>query len=234
VDHDRVRRRGFPEAIFCPGKSVEQIVAIARSFEEQATENVLVTRATPEALAALDTEFPSVQVRPEARLAVLNPSLSAPVGMVAVVAWRPADLPVAEEATWTARAMGSAVTAAFDAPVEHPETFPAWATQLAEANVVVAVDGTGTGLWSLVAGVSTAPVIALPSSAGHDLGGLPALLSAVNSCVPGVLTVNIDNGFGAGYAAHEINERIATAERRAPAAAPASAPRAVIEATARR
>lgn len=207
VDHDRPRRRRFPEAIFCPGKSTEQIIAIARSFHERGTENVLVTRADPGVLGALGDALPNVAVHADARLAVVNPTPCTGVGLVAVVAWRDADRLVAEEGAWTARSMGSAVAVAYDAPVGDPAALPGWTERIADARAIVAVDGTGTGLWTLIGGLSAAPVIAVPTSATSDLRGVPALLSAVTTCVPGVLAVNIDNGFGAGYAAHLINER---------------------------
>ncbi len=205
VDHDRIRRRGFPEAIFAPGKTTLQVLFIAESLLAKGATNVLVTRATGEVLDALAGRFPEAWVVPEARLCVLNPTPRPAVGRVVVAAWRPEDRPAAEEAAVTAEVMGSAVARRLDAPFRQPDRFPEWVESLDDPRVVVAADGGGGALVSVLAGLARCLVIALPTSAGSPWNGMPALLSGLNSCVPGVVAVNIDNGFGAGYAAHVIN-----------------------------
>jgi NCAIR mutase (PurE)-related protein len=211
VDHDRVRRRGYPETIFAAGKTCVEILAIARSLVRSGAGNVLVTRASGEALELLAASFADAVVVPEAGLCVLNPIRRPGIGSVAVVAHRPEDVPVAEEAAHTAEAMGSAVRRAFDAPFSTPGLLPAWFAGLGSPRVVVVAQGGGGALASVIAGLARCVVVAVPTSAGSALGGLPAMLSALNCCAPGVVVVNVDNGFGAGYTAHLVN---AAGERR--------------------
>jgi NCAIR mutase (PurE)-related protein len=205
VDYDRPRRRGYPEAIFCPGKNVDQILGIADSLMRSGAKNILATRASPEILEALAGAFSDTLVVSQAHLCILNPQFASGVGSVAVMARRPEDIAVSEEAAFTAEAMGSCVTRRFDAPLGSVEALPEWVASLASPNVVVAVDGQGGALPSVIAGLTSSLVVAIPTSAGSQLRGIPSLLAMLNTCVPGVVTVNIDNGFGGGYAAHVIN-----------------------------
>ncbi|MFC4052552.1 1-(5-phosphoribosyl)-5-amino-4-imidazole-carboxylate carboxylase [Actinomadura syzygii] len=213
VDIGRGRRRGHPEAVYCEGKTVAEVVAIARSLVGSGAENVLATRASDETLGALRAAFPGTVVHERARLAVLAPAARSGTGRVDVVCGRPEDEPAAEEAALVAEAMGSRVVRRYDAPVHDPAALPGWlglglglglGEQDAPAVFVVA-DGTGGALPTLVSGLVDRMVIALPTSAGGALPGRAALLSALNSCSPGVVAVNIDNGYGAGYSAHMIN-----------------------------
>jgi NCAIR mutase (PurE)-related protein len=211
VDHDRLPRRGYPETIFAAGKTQVEILAIARSLVRSGASNVLVTRASSEALDMLAASFSGAVVVPEAGLCVLNPVRRPGIGSVAVVAHRPEDVPVAEEAAHTAEAMGSAVHRAFDAPFSTPQRFPAWFAGLQSPRVIVVAQGGGGALASVIGGLAGCVVVAVPTSAGSALGGLPSMLSALNCCAPGVVVVNVDNGFGAGYTAHLVN---AAGERR--------------------
>lgn len=206
VDLDRTRRRGYPEAIYCPGKTVDHIVRIARSLIRSGAENVLATRASEQVLDALTRSFPDALAISEARLCVLGPVVRTRVGKVAVVTRSNDSYQVAQEAAFTAEAMGSLVVRNFDAPLHLPQDLPQWVESLGSPNVIVAVDGEGGSLPSIVAGLSACLVVAVPASVG-ELDGIASLLAALNSCVPGVVTVNINNGYGAGYAAHVINAR---------------------------
>lgn len=207
VDIGRGRRRGHPEAVFCEGKTTTEIVAIAESLTGAGAANVLATRASPETLLALRTAFPGAVVHERARLAVLSPVAKRGVGRVEVVCGRPEDEPTAEEAALVAEAMGSRVARRYDAPAHDPAALPEWLREQDAPQVFIVADGTGGALPTLVSGLVDRMVIALPTSAGGELPGKAALLSALNACSPGVVVVNIDNGYGAGYAAHLINTR---------------------------
>ena len=213
VDHDRLRRRGYPEAIYGAGKTLEEILAIGESLLRFGASNVLVTRVSAATLARLLDHFGDVELVPEAGLCVLKPVRRPGVGRITVVTSRPDDVPVALEAAHTAEAMGSLVERRFDAPMAEPERFPAWFASLEPPRVIVVAQGGDGALASVIAGLARCLVIAVPTSASSPWNGIPPVLAALNSCVPGVVTVNIDNGFGAGYAAHLVNtgrERAAT------------------------
>jgi NCAIR mutase (PurE)-related protein len=217
VDHDRLRRRGYPEAIYGAGKTLDEILAIGESLLRSGATNVLVTRVSAATLERLAEHFGDADLVPEAGLCVLRPVRGAGVGHVAVVTSRPDDVPVALEAARTAEAMGSRVERRFDAPMAAPERFPAWFATLEQPRVIVVAHGADGALASVVAGMARCLVIAVPTSAGSPWKGAPAVLAALNTCVPGLVTVNIDNGFGAGYAAHLVNlggEATATGEAR--------------------
>jgi hypothetical protein len=216
VDVDRARRRGYPEAIFCEGKTTDEILAIATSLVATGAPNIFATRAAPAAIEALAKGFPEAQVHSAARLVVLNPTDGPRIGNVVVVSHRPVDAPVADEVTAVASTMGSAVTCWERVPLDEPSALPAWARRLDSAHVVVVVDGSGSGLASVIAGLVRCVTIAVPTSRTSLAAGMSALLSALNSCVPGVLAVNVDNGFGAGYAAHVLNARMREDERETP------------------
>ena len=207
VDIGRGRRRGHPEAVFCEGKTTAEVVAIAESLTGAGAVNVLATRASAETLRALRASFSGAVVHERARLAVLSPVARRGVGRVEVVCGRPEDEPAAEEAALVAEAMGSRVVRRYDAPVHDPAALPGWLREQDGPEVLIVADGTGGALPTLVSGLVDRMVIALPTSAGGALPGKAALLSALNACSPGVVTVNIDNGYGAGYAAHLINAR---------------------------
>jgi pyridinium-3,5-biscarboxylic acid mononucleotide synthase len=207
IDHQRHLRRGFPEVIYCPGKTAEQIAAI---FVRLATsgDTVLATRADEEAYEAVKILCPTVCFYREARALVLHSQESkTPVGSVAVVSAGTADQPVAEEAALTAELIGSRVERLYDVGVAGiHRLFDNW-DLLAKARVIVVVAGMEGALASVVGGLATCPVIAVPTSVGYGshFGGLAPLLTMLNSCATGVAVVNIDNGYGAGYMAALIN-----------------------------
>jgi pyridinium-3,5-biscarboxylic acid mononucleotide synthase len=213
IDHHRALRRGYGEAVFCSGKTVEQVVEICRRMVEFGHTNVLATRADVDALDALEQALP-VQLHREARLAIVNPMPVTQAGLVCVCSAGTSDIPVAEEAALTAECSGSRVERVYDVGVAGIHRLLAHMGLLRQANVVVAVAGMEGALASVVGGLVACPVIAVPTSIGYgaSLGGVAALLSMLNSCSPGVSVVNIDNGFGAGYLANVINRMAAGVE----------------------
>ena len=217
VDHHRSIRCGFPEVVFGMGKSPEEIVAIARAVLAEAG-RLLVTRASPEAAAALRRALPDARWEERARCVTVirDGDSRPPQGRVLVVSGGTGDLPVAEEARVTAEITGSLVETVYDAGVAGIHRILAWTEALRGANCVVVVAGMEGALASVVGGLCEAPVIAVPTSVGYgaSFGGLAPLLAMLNSCAAGVAVVNIDNGFGAGFLASRIN-RLAV-EGRAP------------------
>jgi len=209
LDHHRALRCGFPEVIYCPGKTTEQICAI---FERLAAAggDVLATRATQAEYQAVAAGFPDAEHHPEARAITLRSGPAAEgVGHVAVVAAGTSDLPVAHEARVTAEIMGARVTTHFDVGVAGLHRLLACSGELQNANAVVAVAGMEGAMASVVGGLVAVPVIAVPTSIGYgaSFGGVAALLSMLNSCASGVSVVNIDNGFAGGYIAAIINRQ---------------------------
>ncbi len=206
VDHHRELRRGYGEAIFCAGKTVEQVVEIAKRMAAYGHTNVLATRASAAALEALAGAVP-VELHPDAGLAIINPTPVQAVGLVCVCSAGTSDIPVAEEAALTASCAGSRVERVYDVGVAGIHRLLSHRELLEQANAVVAVAGMEGALASVIGGLVACPVVAVPTSIGYgaSLGGIAALLSMLNSCSPGVAVVNIDNGFGAGYMANLIN-----------------------------
>ena len=210
VDAHRAARCGFPEVVFCQGKTPEQAARIARAVFDRCG-RVLATRADDAARAALRAEFSREGLEENAvARAVLagGPATRACAGEVVVVSAGTGDIPVAEEAAFTARAMGSPVRTLYDVGVAGLHRLLASSELIRKANVLVVVAGMEGALASVVGGLVRRPVIAVPTSIGYgaSFGGLAALLAMLNSCAAGVCVVNIDNGFGAGYVAALINE----------------------------
>ena len=207
VDLGRHRRCGIPEVIFCTGKTAEQVVKIASAMVA-AGQNVLATRATPEQVHALLAVHPSAVSHETARCVTLDVApLPAPVGQVAVVTAGTADIPVAEEAALVASRMGARVERIFDVGVAGLHRRMRHLDVLRASRVIVVVAGMEGALPSVVGGLVDRPIVAVPTSVGYglNLAGLSTLLSMLNSCVPGITVVNVDNGFGAGVAAAMIN-----------------------------
>ena len=206
IDNHRVLRRGCAEAIFCAGKTAAQVVAIAERMVDYGHRNVLATRAEADVLAALQEHVP-VRIHADVGLAVVNPVAVPLQGRVCVCAAGTSDLPVAEEAAITAECSGSRVERLYDVGVAGIHRLLSRQDVLRGAHAVVAVAGMEGALASVVGGLVSCPVIAVPTSIGYgaSFGGLAALLAMLNSCSPGVSVVNIDNGFGAGYQAAAIN-----------------------------
>jgi len=210
VDHHRALRGGAAEAVFCPGKTPEQVVAIVERLAAEHA-NVLATRAGADVAAALAASGLPHVYHAAARLAVVRPEPGGVVGLVVVAAAGTADLPIAEEAALVAEALGNRVERVYDCGVAGLHRLLDHYELLAEANVIVAVAGMEGALPSVIGGLVDRPVIAVPTSVGYgaSLGGLAALLAMLNSCAPGVSVVNIDNGYGAAHQASQINHLVA-------------------------
>lgn len=211
VDHHRTIRCGFPEVIFCPGKTSEQIRQIFGRLVE-AGGNVLATRATRENYDAVAAEFSAARFHQTARAITLRQGDPVePVGHIAITAAGTSDLPVGEEARVTAEIMDQNVTTHYDVGVAGLHRLLAQSETIQAANVIVVVAGMEGALASVVGGLVSVPVIAVPTSVGYgaSFGGLAALLTMLNSCAAGVSAVNIDNGFGGGYIAAMINRQTA-------------------------
>lgn len=206
VDTHRQSRRGFPETIFGQGKTPTQIVSIARELR-QAGQPALVTRLATDAATALAEAFADQLEHDAVARCALVGAPPPPVGDVLIVTGGTADLPVAREALFVARALGNHTTLELDVGVAGVHRLNAIRDRLAQARVIVAVAGMEGALASVVAGLVSCPVIAVPTSVGYgaSFGGLAALLGMLSSCAEGVTVVNIDNGFGAAVAASLIN-----------------------------
>ena len=208
IDHHRALRQGFPEVVFCPGKTTEQVV---RAMTELArvSPNVLASRATPEIYRAVQEALPDVRYHERARMVILErePLPRDPDRFVLVMTAGTGDVPVAEEAAVTAEVMGNRVERVFDVGVAGIHRLLAQGPLMRQANVLVVAAGMEGALASVVGGMVDKPVIAVPTSIGYgaNFQGLSALLAMLNSCAAGVAVVNIDNGFGAGRLAAIIN-----------------------------
>jgi pyridinium-3,5-biscarboxylic acid mononucleotide synthase len=210
IDHHRALRAGGAEAVFCPGKTPEQVVAIVGRLAEQHV-NVLATRCEAAVAAAVEGAGLSCRYHAIARLLVVRPAPVEGVGLIVVAAAGTADLPVAEEAALVAEALGNRVERLADCGVAGLHRLLAHREVLSEANAIVAVAGMEGALPSVIGGLVDRPVIAVPTSVGYgtSLNGLAALLAMLNSCAPGVSVVNIDNGYGAAHQASQINHLVA-------------------------
>jgi NCAIR mutase (PurE)-related protein len=210
VDTHRELRKGFPEVIYCAGKTVKQVLAIGRRVAER-HRVALATRCCPEVYEAAKEEFPNVTYDEVARVMVIGkpPRASGRAKPVAVVTAGTADVPVAEEAAVTAETMGCRVERIFDVGVAGLHRLLGHREKLEKASAIIVVAGMEGALASVVGGLVSAPVIAVPTSVGYGASfeGLSALLTMLNSCAAGVAVVNIDNGFGAGYFAAVVTRR---------------------------
>jgi pyridinium-3,5-biscarboxylic acid mononucleotide synthase len=210
VDHHRHLRRGLSEVIFGEGKDPSDILAIMDSMLKLG-ERILITRLSKEKADIILKQFPQAVYHNKARLLILD-SASVKVagrGTIVVISAGTSDIPVAEEAALTARFMGNDVTSIYDVGVSGLHRVLAHREEIARASVIVVVAGMEGALPSVVGGLTDKPVIAVPTSVGYgaSFGGITALLGMLNSCASGVTVVNIDNGFGAGYAASVINRQ---------------------------
>ncbi|HZQ90504.1 MAG TPA: nickel pincer cofactor biosynthesis protein LarB [Terriglobales bacterium] len=207
VDHHRTLRAGMPEVILAQGKTPKQVAGIfARMAQHQV--NVLATRATADHFAAVRRLVPRAEYRELARAIVLRKQKRRyGKGVIAVVSAGTGDIPVAEEALVTAEVMGNSVQHIYDVGVAGIHRLFASRAALTKARVVIVCAGMEGALPSVVGGLVSAPVIAVPTSVGYgaSFDGLAALLGMLNSCASNVSVVNIDNGFGAGYVASMIN-----------------------------
>jgi len=216
-DHHRAIRTGHPEVVFCQGKTTNQVVEIMRNLRGQCS-CVMGTRATREVFDAVQAEVPDCVYYESARIIIAGEPKRDPSEVakdkkfVLLLCAGTADLPVAEEAAITASTLGSRVERAYDVGVAGIHRLLDQRERLFEANVLVAVAGMEGALASVVGGLVSRPVIAVPTSVGYgaSFGGIAPLLTMLNSCATGVSVVNIDNGFGAGYLAHLINQPTAS------------------------
>lgn len=207
IDTQRQLRKGFPEVIFCQGKTLEQITKIAKRIKE--TEGKIVaTRATPEVYQGIKKIIPEVTFFIEAKIVAVEEKKKVSSKFILVVSGGTADIPVAEEAAVMAELMGNRVERLYDVGVAGLHRLLGNSKKLFAANVLIVVAGMEGALPSVVGGLVDKPIIAVPTSVGYgaNFKGLSALLTMLNSCAPGLAVVNIDNGFGAGYMASLINQ----------------------------
>jgi pyridinium-3,5-biscarboxylic acid mononucleotide synthase len=209
VDHHRTLRQGFPEVIFGSGKTPQQIVAIVKSLLKQKS-SILVTRTDLETYRKVRRVAAKAQFHPNAKaITLVNDTQVYGDGKIHVVCAGTSDIPVAEEAVLTARLMGNTVETTYDVGVAGIHRLLNVRESLVQASVVVVVAGMEGALASVVGGLLSVPVIAVPTSIGYgsSFGGLSSLLAMLNSCASNVVCVNIDNGFGAGFVASLINRK---------------------------
>ncbi|MFH1578147.1 MAG: nickel pincer cofactor biosynthesis protein LarB [Candidatus Omnitrophota bacterium] len=217
VDIDRLKRRGFPEVIYCPGKTKEQIKKIAGVLLKQ-KQTLLFTRLDRKIFSYLKKSYPRLKYNPKGRVAYIKSRplsisrqgaySSGKNNMVCVVCAGTSDIPVAEEAATTLEVMGNPVLKLYDLGVAGVHRVLTKVDLLRKCRVIIVVAGMEGALASIVSGLVACPVIAVPTSIGYGANffGLAPLLTMLNSCSPGISVVNIDNGFGAAYFASLINK----------------------------
>jgi NCAIR mutase (PurE)-related protein len=208
VDHHRAIRHGMPEVILAQGKTPDQVTAIAGKLIENAP-NVLITRADPECARAVTGTYSNAEYHPLSRvIRFWNDRTIRGKGKIAVISAGTSDIPVAEEAHITAETMGNEIDVVYDIGVAGIHRLMQNRERLTQARVVIVCAGMEGALPSVVGGLVSCPVIAVPTSVGYGASfhGLAALLGMLNSCASNVTVVNIDNGFGAGYVASLINQ----------------------------
>lgn len=206
IDHHRALRNGFPEVIFCQGKTVSQVVQIFSSLAGR-NGNILATRASRKIYDAIANLYPGARYNELARtISLIREEPSATLGEILVLTAGTADMPVAEEAVETALAMGHGVERVYDVGVAGIHRLFAHYRKLERATVIIVVAGMEGALAGVVAGLVDVPVVAVPTSVGYgaSFNGLAALLGMLNSCAKGIGVVNIDNGFGAAALADVI------------------------------
>ena len=206
VDHHRALRTGYPEVVFCQGKTHEQVEKIYQALAKR-NDNILMTRAEPalfERLAKIDDRLVYSEL---GRTITLETELREKTGDVLVISAGTADIPVAEEAAVTASIAGAKVERLYDCGVAGIHRLLAQNEKIQQARAIVAVAGMEGALPSVVGGLASCPVIAVPTSVGYGshMNGLAPLFTMLNSCAPNITVVNIDNGFGAGFSAAMIN-----------------------------
>jgi NCAIR mutase (PurE)-related protein len=208
IDNHRELRTGYPEVVFCSGKTVEQVRDIV-AFLNTKSSSVLATRATEEMFLAVKEVCPTAEFHKLARLILIRKSAtSIPVTTISILSAGTSDIPVAEEAALTAEIFGNTVIRIYDVGVAGIHRLYEGLPRFKDSRVVIVVAGMEGALPSIVKGLIDKPVIAVPTSIGYgaSFGGLSALLGMLTSCASGISVVNIDNGFGAGYLASMINK----------------------------
>ena len=210
VDHHREIRTGYPEVIFCPGKTNEQIRGIVERLLAKGT-NIMASRAEKFVYEAIKDLHPDMEYYPEARtIFIQQKDITKSKSRVLVVTGGTSDIPVAEEAVVTAEKLGCTVERLYDVGVAGIHRLLSNRYRLDSVQVIIAVAGMEGALPSVLGGLTDKPVIAVPTSIGYgaNFGGLAALLAMLNSCASGISVVNIDNGFGAGFMAATIIRQI--------------------------
>ncbi len=208
IDHHREMRTGYPEIIYCAGKTVEQVAAIF-GVMYQRENNVIGTRADRKMFDAVKKVIPDAVFHPEARIiSVQKKKPSPPDTKIAVITAGTSDMPVAEEAAVTAELLGNKIIRIYDAGVAGIHRLVDKLPEIRTCRVIIVIAGMEGALASVVGGLVDIPVIAVPTSVGYgaNFGGISALLAMLTSCSAGVTVVNIDNGFGAGFSASMINQ----------------------------
>ena len=206
LDTDRLERSGFPEVVFCSGKPDEYLISIYQKMFEE-TGEVFGTRASDKQYELVKTVIPDIAYDPVSRILKYEKPGKTREGLCCVCTAGTADIPVAEEAAQTAEYFGTRVERVYDVGVSGLHRLLSKIDLIREANCVIAVAGMEGALASVIGGLVKNPVIAVPTSVGYgaSFSGLSALLTIINSCANGIATVNIDNGYGAGYMATQIN-----------------------------
>ncbi len=207
IDNQRHLRKGFPEVIFCQGKTLEQITKITKRIKETGGK-IVATRAIPEVYQGIKKVIPEVTYFKEARIVAVEEEKKVSSKFILVVSGGTADIPVADEAAVIAELMGNRVERLYDVGVAGLHRLLTNSKKILAANVLIVVAGMEGALPSVVGGLVDKPIIAVPTSVGYGASfkGFSALLTMLNSCAPGLAVVNIDNGFGAGYMASLINQ----------------------------
>ena len=209
LDFQRKNRRGFPETIFCQGKEDFALVEIFKAFAER-RESVIGTRASKDQYELVKREIPQAKYDPTARIISLEYEKPTQIGNIAVCTGGTADLFVAEEAALTAEFFGARVSRFYDVGVSGLHRMLNKIDEIKKANVIIAIAGMEGALATVLAGLVDKPIIAAPTSVGYgaSFNGISALLTMLSTCAEGISVVNIDNGYGAAYAACQINKLI--------------------------
>ncbi len=208
VDHAREKRCGFPEVIYCAGKTTAQAAAILRELYKNSDDNILATRCDEEVYEAVKDEIEEAVYHPLARIITVYKKERQAQGSIAVISAGTSDMPIAEEAALTAEIMGNKVSRYYDVGVAGIHRLMAYREEIEKARVLIVLAGMDGALPSVIGGLFKKPIIAVPTSVGYgaNFGGLAPLLAMLNSCASGITVVNIDNGFGAAYAGSLINK----------------------------
>jgi len=207
IDTHRALRKGFPETLFCQGKTTSQILTILESMAKR-DHSILATKANKKIFTAVKKIYPEAEYNELAKTIVIKKEKLKPKkGRILVITAGTSDIPVAEEAIVTAELMGNTVEKAYDVGVAGVHRLFDIKDKIFEANVIIVIAGMEGALASIVGGLTASPVIAVPTSIGYGASfkGIAPLLTMMNTCAEGVVVVNIDNGFGAGYFASLIN-----------------------------
>jgi NCAIR mutase (PurE)-related protein len=207
LDTHRKLRKGFPETIFCKGKTIEQLLKIIENMNKK-NHNILATKADEKIFAAVKKSFAKAEYNKDAKMIIIKKEKVKPKkGKILIITAGTSDIPVAEEAFVTAEMMGNNVEKVYDVGVAGVHRLFDIKDKIFDANVIIVIAGMEGALASIVGGLTSKPVIAVPTSVGYGASfeGIAPLLTMMNCCAEGVVVVNIDNGFGAGYFASLIN-----------------------------